>query len=304
MTESPLKSVNYVGLLFLAAILWSTGGVIIKQLSASAPVIACLRSTGAVVLILIILRKPIKCPSLTVLAGAIFYAGTVILFVFSNKLTTASNAIILQYTAPLYVLLLSRFWLKEKALISDWIFMLVLMGGIVLFFFDDLSGGRMLGNILALISGASFGSLTINLRMQKDQTPEDTILLGNIICAVLTCPFLFMQTISAVDITGSLFLGVFQLGLPYLLFSIALKKVRAIDGILIPIIEPILSPIWVFLFYGEIPGHWSIVGGTVVLASTVVRGMWMSRGFVINPPQAVCNDIGGDGEEHPARSNG
>lgn len=287
MTERPLKSVNYVGLLFLAAILWSTGGVVIKQLAAPAPVIACLRSIGAVILIVLVLRKPIRCPSRTVLAGAIFYAGTVILFVFSNKLTTASNAIILQYTAPLYVLLLSRFWLKEKALISDWIFMLILMGGIVLFFFDDLSGGRMLGNILALISGACFGSLTITLRMQKDQTPEDTILLGNIICAVLTCPFLFMQTINAVNMTGSLLLGIFQLGLPYFLFSLALKKVRAIDGILIPIIEPILSPIWVFFFYGEIPGYWSIIGGTIVLASTVVRGLWLSRGLMIKPPQTL-----------------
>ena len=283
MCERPLKSINYVGLLFLAAILWSTGGVIIKQLFAPAPVIACLRSTGAAVLMLLILRRPIRYPSRTVLAGAAFYAATVILFVFSNKLTTASNAIILQYTAPLYILLLSRFWLKEKALISDWIFMLVLVGGIVLFFFDDLSSGRLMGNILALISGMCFGSLTINLRMQKEQTPEDTILLGNIICAVITCPFLFMQTINAVNITGSLFLGVFQLGLPYFLYSMALKKVRAIDGILIPIIEPILSTIWVFLFYGEIPGYWSIVGGTIVLASTVVRGMWMSRGLVIKP---------------------
>lgn len=283
MTKGPIKSINYVGLLFLAAILWSTGGVVIKQLSAPALVIACLRSTGAVFLLLLILRRPIKWPSRTVLAGALFYAGTVILFVASNKLTTASNAIILQYTAPLYVLLLSRFWLKEKAFLSDWIFMLILMGGIILFFFDDLSGGRLEGNIMALLSGACFGSLTITLRMQKDQNPEDTILLGNIICAVLTCPFLFMQAVDRASITGALLLGVFQLGLPYFLFSIALKRVRAIDGILIPIIEPILSPIWVFLIIGEVPGHWSIVGGIVVLASSVVRGLWISRALVISP---------------------
>ncbi|MEN6461865.1 MAG: DMT family transporter [Syntrophomonas sp.] len=276
MSENNSKYKNYVGLLFLAAILWSTGGVIIKNLSAPAPVIACIRSAAAVILLLIILRRPLKVPSRAALVGAVFYAATVILFVFSNKLTTASNAIILQYTAPLYVLLLGRFWLKEKASISDWIFMFILMGGIVLFFFDDLSGGRLVGNILALLSGVSFGSLTIALRMQKDQTPEDTILLGNIICVLITFPFLFTSRLDAVNITGSVILGVFQLGLPYLLYSIALKKVRAIDGILIPIIEPILNPLWVFLFYGEAPGYWSLVGGTIVLGSSIVRGILIS----------------------------
>lgn len=281
MTERDSKSLNYVSLLFVTAILWSTGGVVIKQLSASAPVIACLRSTGAVIFFMLILRRPIKRPSRTVITGALLYAATVILFVASNKLTTASNAIILQYTAPLYVLLLSRYWLKEKALRSDWIFMLILMGGIVLFFFDDLSGGMLTGNLLALISGACYGSLTINLRLQKDQNPEDTILFGNFICIALTSPFLFIQTVNVVSIGGSLLLGVFQLGLPYFLFTIALKKVRAIDGILIPIIEPILSPIWAFMILGEAPGFWSIVGGIIVLSASIVRGIWISRKPVI-----------------------
>jgi Predicted permease, DMT superfamily len=286
MTERDSKSLNYVGLLFITAILWSTGGVVIKQLSASAPVIACLRSIGAVILLMLILRRPIKLPSRTVITGALLYAGTVMMFVASNKLTTASNAIILQYTAPLYVLLLSRFWLKEKTLRSDWIFMLILMGGIVLFFFDDLSGGMLTGNLLALLSGACYGSLTINLRLQKDQTPEDTILFGNIICIVLTFPFLFIQTIDVVSIEGSLLLGVFQLGLPYFLYTIALKRVRAIDGILIPIIEPILSPIWAFLILGEAPGFWSIFGGSVVLSVSIARGIWLSRTSVITAATA------------------
>lgn len=277
MTERDSKYMNYVGLLFLSAILWSTGGIIIKSLSAPAPVIACIRSAAAVILLMIILRKPIRIPSRTALIGAFFYAATVTLFVFSNKLTTASNAIILQYTAPLYVLLLSRFYLKEKASTSDWVFMFILMGGIVLFFFDDLSGGRMLGNILALLSGVSFGCLTITLRMQKDQTPEDTLILGNIICVLVTFPFLFSSGVDTFNITGSVVLGVFQLGLPYLLYSIALKKVRAIDGILIPIIEPILNPLWVFLFNGEAPGFWSLIGGSIVLGSSVVRSILISK---------------------------
>jgi drug/metabolite transporter (DMT)-like permease len=277
MIQNNSKNTKYVGLLFLAAILWSTGGIIIKSLSAPAPVIACIRSAAAVIVLMIILRRPIKLPSRIVLIGAIFYAATVILFVFSNKLTTASNAIILQYTAPLYVLLLSRFYLKEKAAVSDWIFMFILMGGIVLFFFDDLSGGRLAGNLLALLSGVSFGCLTIALRMQKDQTPEDTLILGNIICVLITCPFLFTSRIDTFNITGSIVLGIFQLGLPYLLFSIALKKVRAIDGILIPIIEPILNPLWVFLFNGEAPGYWSLVGGAIVLSSSIVRGILITK---------------------------
>ena len=277
MTEQSSNKVNYVLMLFGSAVLWSTGGVFIKQLAYSASVIACLRSVGAVLVILAIYRKPFKYPSRTVLAGAIFLAATGTLFIYSTKLTTASNAIILQYTAPLYVALFGRFWLKEKAGMVDWLSMTALMGGAVLFFLGDLSGGKMLGNILALLSGVCFAGLTINLRMQKDQAPEDTILWGNIICGLVNFPFLFQQSFDYINTIGAVALGVFQLGLPYLLYSMALKKVRAIDGILIPILEPILNPLWVFLVLGERPGSWAIMGGTIVLTSLVLRGIWMSK---------------------------
>jgi len=277
MTEQSSNKINYVLMLFGAAVLWSTGGVFIKQLAYSSSAIACLRSVGAVLIILAIYRKPIKCPSRTVLAGAIFYAATGTLFIYSTKLTTASNAIILQYTAPLYVALFGWFWLKEKTGLVDWLSMTALMGGVVLFFLGDLSGGKMLGNILALLSGVSFAGLTINLRMQKDQSPEDTILWGNIVCTLVNLPFLFLQSFDFINTIGAVILGIFQLGLPYLLFSMALKKVRAIDGILIPILEPILNPIWVFLALGERPGSWAIIGGSIVLTSLVLRGIWMTR---------------------------
>jgi len=277
MTEQSSNKINYVLMLFGSAVLWSTGGVVIKQLAYSASAIACLRSVGAVFVILAIYRKPFKYPSRTVLAGAIFLAATGTLFIYSTKLTTASNAIILQYTAPLYVAMFGRFWLKEKAGMVDWLSMTALMGGAVLFFLGDLSGGKMLGNILALLSGVCFAGLTINLRMQKDESPEDTILWGNIICMLINFPFLFEQSFDYINTLGAVALGIFQLGLPYLLYSMALKKVRAIDGILIPILEPILNPLWVFIFLGERPGSWAIIGGTIVLTSLVLRAIWMSR---------------------------
>lgn len=234
--------------------------------------IAGIRSAISVLVFLIVIRKKHFSFSFSQIGGAIFYAVTMISFVCANKLTTAANAIILQYTAPIYVAILGSWLLKEKVKASDWMIILIAISGICLFFIDKVSTGTLLGNILALFSGISFAFMIIFLRMQKDSHPISSVFLGNILTAVLMLPFAFHDI--PADHTSwiaLLLLGILQLGLPYILYSIAIKYATALEAVMIPFIEPILNPLWVLIFLGETPTQWAIIGGAVVIASLVIH---------------------------------
>lgn len=265
------QEVRAILFLVLAAVLWSLGGILIKWVEWNPVAIAGMRSGIAALLILTILRRPKLNWSVPQIGGAIAYAGTVILFVMANKLTTAANAILLQYTAPIYVALFGAWFLKERTSWLDWATIFCVLGGMVLFFLDDVSGGGLLGNILAVCSGLCFAALVLFMRKQKDESPMESVFWGNILTALIGLPFMFGSMPSASSWVGLLFLGVFQLGLSYILYSIAIKQVRALEAILIPVIEPILNPIWVFLLIGETPGPWALVGGIIVIISVTSR---------------------------------
>ena len=129
------------------------------------------------------------------------------------------------------------------------------------------------GNILAILSGMSFAALTLLLRKQKDESPSDSILFGNILTLIIGLPIISTSiSIEIKPIILVLLLGVFQLGIPYILYSTAIKHVKALDAIIYPIIEPILNPILVFLILGETLGPWAFLGGVLVLGGVVVRG--------------------------------
>ena len=168
-------------LLLLTAVLWSLGGLLIKSIQWNPLAIAGTRSIIATPLILLILRKKHLTFSVPQILGALSYCVTVILFVVSTKFTTAANAILLQYTAPIYVAIFSIWLLKEKIKKCDWIIIFIAMSGMFLFFFDKLSTGNLIGNILAIISGLSFALFVIFMRMQKREFPLGSIFLGNII---------------------------------------------------------------------------------------------------------------------------
>ena len=265
------QEVRAIIFLVLAAILWSLGGILIKWIEWNPVAIAGVRSGIAALLILTILRRPRLNWSVPQIGGAIAYAGTVILFVMANKLTTAANAILLQYTAPIYVALFGAWFLKERTNWMDWATIFCVLGGMVLFFLDDVSGGGLLGNILAVCSGLCFAALVLFMRKQKDESPLESVFWGNILTALIGLPFMFGSMPSTSSWVGLLFLGVFQLGFSYILYSIAIKQVRALEAILIPVIEPILNPIWVFLLMGETPGPWALVGGVIVIISVTSR---------------------------------
>lgn len=267
--------IRYKAIVFLAlsAILWSFGGLFIKLVSWNPLAIAGLRSFIAVLVLLAYVRHPRFTWSFPQMGGAIAYAVTVTLFVLATKLTTAANAILLQYTAPIYVALLGAWFLGERAEWFDWIIILILIGGIALFFLDHLTVGNLLGNGFAILSGISFACLVLFLRKQKNESPIGSIILGNLLTGLVGLPFMFESMPGALSWAGLLFLGVVQLGLSYVLYSEAIKHSTALEAILIPGIEPILNPIWVFLILGEVPGKWALAGGAIVFVSVTTRSV-------------------------------
>lgn len=258
-------------LLAITAMLWSIGGLFIKLVNANPMAIAGVRGAVASLTLLLIIRKPKFNWSLPQICAALSYAATGILFVTSNKTTTAANAILLQFTAPVYVALLGSWFLKEKTRLIDWITIFAVLGGMVLFFMDNLNMNGVLGNVLAAISGISMALFTIFMRKQKDGSPIESSLLGNILIAVVGLPFL---SVSSPDPSGWIYLiilGVVQIGIPYALYAKAIKHSTALEAILIPVLEPLLNPVWVFLMLGEIPGPLSLAGGLIVLAAVTIR---------------------------------
>ncbi len=260
-----------VGLLITTAVLWSFGGLLIKMVSWNPIAIAGMRSIIAALLILAVMGKPKFSWSVIQISCAVTYAATVTLFVAANKLTTAANAILLQYTAPIYVAIFGVWFLKEKARMYDWLTIGLVLAGMVLFFFDDLTPGGLYGNILAIMSGLAFAFLVLLMRKQKDTSSLESLFLGNVVTGLIGLPFMFGSMPDARSWVGLVLLGVFQLGLSYICYSIAIKHVTAIEGILIPVLEPILNPIWVFLALGEMPGPWALIGGFIVVVSVTFR---------------------------------
>jgi len=270
-------------LLVLTAVLWSFAGLLIKLVNWNPLAIAGMRSAISALIMLALIRKPVFNFTFAQITGTIAYAGTVIMFVYANKLTTAANAILLQYTAPIYVAFLGAWFLKERVRPSDWATIVLVLGGMVLFFLDDLEVGGLTGNVLAIISGLSFAITILCLRSQRASSPLLTVFWGNVLTALIGFPFMFGSAPNAASWLGLLLLGVFQLGLSYIFFTIAIKKVSALEATLIPIIEPLLNPVFVLIIMGEIPGPWSIAGGIVILVSITLRCVYA----ILKPQQTA-----------------
>jgi len=261
-------------LIVIAALLWSLGGLLIKMVDCHPLAIAGIRSAVASVLLLLLIRKPNFTWSFPQIAGAVSFSSTLIMFVLATKFTTAANAILLQYVAELLSVTLLGVWLlKEKNRLVDMISIVFVLGGMTLFFLDSLSAGGLMGNIFGLIAGISFGFLFIFARMQKEGSPIEMILLGNILTALIGVPFTFVQPPDTSGWIGLLLLGTVQLAVPYVLYSIAIKRVAALEAVLTSTLEPIMNPTWVFLILGEKPGKWALIGGSIVIVSVIVRGI-------------------------------
>jgi drug/metabolite transporter (DMT)-like permease len=199
------------------------------------------------------------------------------LFVSATKMTTAANAILLQYTAPVFTALLGAWILKERVTRFDWLIIATVIGGMLLFFIDRLTLAGFWGNIMAVGSGISMSYFILCMRMQKDSSTLETILLGNIITALICIPFYFQQTPTFTNWLALFYMGTMQIGLSFILYSAAIKYVKAIDAVLMQVVDPLLNPIWVFLIIGEAPGSWAILGGLIVLSAVTYRNILVNR---------------------------
>ena len=266
-----------VAALLGAALLWSMGGVLIKWIDWNPMAISGMRSLFAAATLWAIARRPRFDWSLAQVGGAVCYAVTVSLYITAVKLTTAANAILLQYTAPIWIAFLGAWFLKEKPSRLDLASIILSLVGMLLFFWEGLGGVSFLGDLLAAASGLTIAGMMLFLRKQKSGRPLESVLLGNVLAALIGIPYFFAGPGPGVSGWGFLvILGVLQLGTSYALYTYAIKRVTAIEAILILMLEPILNPIWVLLLIGERPRGWALVGGILVLGSAIVRGLFLT----------------------------
>jgi len=281
-----------VGYLLLTVVLWSTSGLLIKLLPWNALAISGTRSGIAALVILAYLRRPVFTWSFAQIGGAIAYVCSQTFFVAATQLTTAANAIFLQYTAPVYVALFGAWFLKERVRPGDWLSMVAIFAGMFLFFAGDLSPEGYLGNVFAICAGISFAAMIVFMRKQKDGSPVETALLGNVLALAVGLPFIVSElaggpVLDSQDWGVLAFLGVFQLGVPFILYSKAIRALAAVEAVLIQTLEPILNPLWVFLVIRETPGPLALIGGLIVLAAVTARAVISAgrkrRGPVVAP---------------------
>jgi drug/metabolite transporter (DMT)-like permease len=267
-------------------VLWSLGGVLIKSIDWPPLAVAGGRGLIAALFLYFACRSTVRFTwSPIQLGAAVAYAGCTVMFAAATKYTTAANAILLQYTAPVYVALAGAWFFKERATRADWTTIAVSFFGVALFLYEGLRFDGMLGIGLGLGSGVCFGAMILLLSRQRDESPIGSIILGNLLGFMIGLPSILTagSLPSPTGIVALVLLGTVQLGLAYLLYSRALKHVTALESVLIPVIEPILNPVWVMLVIGEKPSSLSLLGGLIVVGAVTWRALHSLR----TPPPAV-----------------
>jgi len=266
--------------ILLAALFWSFGGVLNKLIPWSGIAIAAIRSTIAAITIGIYRKSfRFKVTPSTVLAS-ICVVITTVLFMVANKLTSAANAIVLQYTSPLFIIILSLIVFKQRPKKRD-IFAVIGVGfGIGLFFFEQFKGGSMVGDLLALGSGLTFAGVFFANKL-PGASPMDATFMGNAL-GILFIPYLFIDKqfqshLTLWPILTIIVMGIFQQGFGYIFFTKGIKHTSATSSSIIATIEPILNPLWVFLVIGELPSPMALVGGVIVLGTVMVYNTIVTR---------------------------
>jgi drug/metabolite transporter (DMT)-like permease len=265
--------------ILIAAVLWSTGGILIKLVTLHPLQISFFRAIFAAAVFAVIFRRQAFVFNGMTFINGLFYAAILILFVIATKLTTAANAIFLQYTAPIYVLVFEPLINKTEFKRINVITIFACFIGMTLFFMGELSFNHYTGNIIALLSGIAFAAFLIGMRNNKHEYQFSTIFYGNIIIILFCFPsVLTLQAFSLKDFSMIAFLGIFQIGIAYAIFTYGLKRVFAIEASLISMIEPALNPVWVVLWYGEVPSFFAIVGAIIIITTIGLRTFLLESG--------------------------
>ena len=263
---------------FIAALLWSSGGLFIKLVPYIPMQISFFRCSIAAVTFAVIFRGSLLQFNKLSILNSFFYAATLIFYVIAMKTTTAANAIFLQSTAPIYVLIFEPILNKTSLEKANIITIAVCFGGMILFFIGGLEPGQFKGNIFALMSGIVFAALFLGLKKNNKKYQQSSIFIGNIIVAIICIPFLStLQEIVFTDLWKVIYLGVFQIAIAYAFFSSGLKRVFAVEASIISMVEPVLNPVWVFFGYGEIPSITAIIGGIIIITAITIRTIQLGR---------------------------
>jgi len=285
--------VHKKGLIYIsfAALMWSSGGLFIKVLNLDAYQISFYRSLIAVLTILIITllqKKSLKFEfDIISILCSVSYAFILILFVIATKLTTAANAIFLQFTAPIYLLVLEPMFLKTKFEKRNLIALIFCFIGMTLFFFGKLDLSNIKGNLFAIGSGICFALFSLFLKWKKQIHKNDNtiiyIVAGNFLVCLFCLPIIFDKLlIESNQLIILIFMGVFQIGISYIIFNEGIKYISATESMIIAMLEAVLNPVWVFIGVGEVPSPYSITGSIIILSAIIWRNFFGKQKEVFN----------------------
>jgi len=300
MTENEIKDRKGPLFIALASVCWSFGGLFIKFIPWGAMSIVGIRACLAAI-VFVIYRRSFKVEFTTGnILTAICLSSTTVMYVYANKLTTAAAAILLQFTAPIFIILIYLIFYRRKPTLSAVIAVLLTLAGMTLFFAENLDTGAFWGNIMALISGLSMAGVYVCTK-RPDTKPENALFMGFLINTCIGLPFVFTEVTADLSAWAAvIFLGVVQVGFAYIFFSKGMKRTSALLACLISTIEPILNPIWVMLagLLGllpelEIPGHLAIAGGIIIILTVVGYNVWIERSAATDVANEDSEDSSG-----------
>ena len=258
--------------LLLAAVLWSLAGIFIKFLSLPPLTIVFYRSLSASLFFAFFVRRSIAVPRVALLVSALAYTAAISAFVSANKITTAANAIALQYTAPMFVFMIVHYLFGEKITGASWIALALGMLGIAVICAGSAGQPDAAGVMVALLSGLLFSIYMVSLRFLKEFNPGTLTFLNNLVCCLILLPLVGSElSLTLKEGWIVAVMGVVQLGIPYWLFSKGLEQISVQEASLIVLIEPVLNPLWVGLIVGELPSGATLIGGLCIVGSLAFR---------------------------------
>ncbi|HEY9403800.1 MAG TPA: DMT family transporter [Pyrinomonadaceae bacterium] len=282
--------VSPIWFVVIAVLLWSTGGLFIKWSTLSDAELSGARALFAAATVMLLTRREGFRLNLVTAIAAVFYAALLYLFVRATMQTTAANAIFLQYTAPVYILLAEPFFFKEKYRAADFVVVAFCIAGMSLFFVGQLRPQDVEGNLTALASGFCFAVFFLLLRhpRAREVNRASSVIYGNLLLALVMLPAMVggAEHFTATNLVITAYLGIIQLGVAYTLLTLGVARgVKSLDASVIGYIEPVLNPVWVFLFLGERPAKWALVGGVIIIMAVASHTLWSANRAMLRQKQ-------------------
>ena len=277
--KTELKNLPGAPFVMLASLFFSIGGLCVKLIPWSPLAINGARNLigSAVIGIFLLLAHYRIKVNLPVMIGAFSMIGVTTLFAIANKLTTAANAIVLQYTAPVFVIIFMALFFRVRPERRDILTCGIVFFGVCLFFVDGIQAGNVLGNLVAVLSGVCYAGVFM-MNTAKEADALSSSFLGQLMAGIIFVPFCFRETdFSVTTMTTVVILGAVQVGLAYIFLSIGIRRTNAVTASLITGLEPIMNPVWVAVFYGEKVSGLSVVGAVIVVGAIIIYNIGQAK---------------------------